>query len=410
MMIIFKRKSKEKKGRIFIKFIRITFIILIFINHYFSKNISTFMSKLNYIKECNNIEDYLKFCNSQLIKLKKIKKYKNPKISIVSPIYNRGNYVQRFIKSIQNQNFKDIEIILIDDCSNDNTYLLVNNYSKLDNRIILIKNKKNKGTFASRNLGSLVSKGEYIILPDPDDILEKNCLHYFYNLAKKNDYELIRFYIYQGKRKIFFGNHIINLPSKIIYQPELSTYLFYASKRVYQIDFNVSNKFIKREVLIRVLNCISNYMFIYMNIYEDGILNYFLYFFSKSFFFAKKISYYYIINPHSITTKKFKKEYLKCIFWHLKFVFEFSKNKKYTKEMSNVLFKRIGIGRNIIKIAKYIRKDFNFFIDIIDEFLMSEFINNKNKKYILKIKKIIIKQRRNFFRKNAKLIQRRKNN
>ena len=395
-MIIFKRNQRKKKERIFINFIRFSFIILIFINNYFIENVSTFMSKLNYIKECNKIEEYLKFCNSQLIKLKKIKKYKNPKISIVSPIYNRGKYIQRFIKSIQNQNFKEIEIILIDDCSNDNTYLLINKYSEIDNRIILIKNKKNKGTFASRNLGILASKGEYIILPDPDDILNKNCLHYFYNLAKKNDYDLIRFYIYEGKGKIFFGNHIIHLPSKNIYQPELSTYLFYALKRIYQIDFNVANKFIKRKVLITVLNCISKYMFLYMNIYEDGILNYFLYLFSNSFFFAKKISYYYIINPNSITTKKFKPEYLKCIFWHLKFVFEYSKNNKKSKEMSNILFKRIGIGRKIIKIVKHIRKDFNFFIDIIDEFLMNDFINNKNKKYLIKIKKIILKKKRKY--------------
>ena len=395
-MIIFKRNQRKKKERIFTNFIRFSFIILIFINNYFIENVSTFMSKLNYIKECNKIEEYLKFCNSQLIKLKKMKKYKNPKISIVSPIYNRGKYIQRFIKSIQNQNFEEIEIILIDDCSNDNTYLLINKYSEIDNRIILIKNKKNKGTFASRNLGILASKGEYIILPDPDDILNKNCLHYFYNLAKKNDYDLIRFYIYEGKGKIFFGNHIIHLPSKNIYQPELSTYLFYALKRIYQIDFNVSNKFIKRKVLITVLNCISNYMFLYMNIYEDGILNYFLYLFSNSFFFAKKISYYYIINPHSITTKKFKPEYLKCIFWHLKFVFEYSKNNKKSKEMSNILFKRIGIGRKIIKIVKHIRKDFNFFIDIIDEFLMNDFINNKNKKYLIKIKKIILKKKRKY--------------
>ena len=255
-MIIFKRNQRKKKERIFTNFIRFSFIILIFTNNYFIENVSTFMSKLNYIKECNKIEEYLKFCNSQLIKLKKIKKYKNPKISIVSPIYNRGKYIQRFIKSIQNQNFEEIEIILIDDCSNDNTYLLINKYSEIDNRIILIKNKKNKGTFASRNLGILASKGEYIILPDPDDILNKNCLHYFYNLAKKNDYDLIRFYIYEGKGKIFFGNYIIHLPSKNIYQPELSTYLFYALKRIYQIDFNVSNKFIKRKVLITVLNCI----------------------------------------------------------------------------------------------------------------------------------------------------------
>ena len=102
-------------------------------------------------------------------------------------------------------------------------------------------------------------------------------------MAKKNDYELIRFYLYTGKRRIYFGYHVMPLPSKPIYQPELSTYLFYAQKICKQIDYNVSNKFIKREALIRALNYISNNIFLYINRFEDGILNYFLFRASKSF-------------------------------------------------------------------------------------------------------------------------------
>ena len=114
-------------------------------------------------------------------------------------------------------------------------------------------------------------------------------LLYFYNLAIRNNYELIRFYIYTGKRRIYFGYHVIPLPSIPIYQPELSTYLFYASKFLRQIDYNVSNKFIKREALIRAMSIISNELFIYMTNFEDGVLNYFLYRASKSFILKKKL-------------------------------------------------------------------------------------------------------------------------
>ena len=371
-MIFFQLKSNDKKKR---KFIIIVIIIFLFLIYYFNKNNSTIVGNNNYINEINKIEDYLKLCKNELIKLKKVKIYNSPKISIVAPVYNRGKYVQRFIKSIQNQNFQEIEIILIDDCSQDNTNLLIKKYMQEDNRIILIHNKKNKGTFASRNIGSLISRGEFVILPDPDDILEQSCLQYFYNLAKKNDFELIRFYIYQGKGIIYFGKHIIHLQSKPIYQPELSTYIFYAKKYLFQIDFNVSNKFIKREALIRALNYISNNIFLYINRFEDGILNYFLFRASKSFYFAKKIGYYYIINNESITKKKFNSSDLRYIFWHLKFVFEHSKNSKYDKDMSNILFRRIGIRRNIKKCVLYINNDFNFYIDIIDEYLENEFIS-----------------------------------
>ena len=381
-------KGKKK----IINCIRIVIIIFLFLNNYFNKNSSTFIGNKNYIKEFNKIEDYLKLCKSELIKIKKIKKYINPKISIVSPIYNRGKYVQRFIKSIQNQSFKDIELILVDDCSNDNTNILIKKYQLEDNRIILIKNKKNKGTFASRNLGSLKTKGQYIMFPDPDDILEQTCLHYFYNLARKNNYELIRFHIYLGKKKIYFGKHIFQLPSKPIYQPELSTYLFYASKFIFQIDFNVSNKFIKREALFRALNYISDNLYLYITRFEDGILNYLLYRVSKSFFFSKKIAYYYIINRDSITKKKYKISDLKCTFWYLKFIFEYSKNTKYEKNMFNTLFRRIVIKRNVIHSIINISNDFYFYIDIIDSFLNNEFIDNKNKKYLTNIRKKLKKK------------------
>ena len=390
-MISFHIKSNDRRNKNFLKFIRFVFILLLFLNYYFNNKITSYAANFNYIKECNKIEEYLKFCNNQLIKIKKSKKYAHPKISIISPIYNRGKYVLRFIKSIQNQNFKDIEIILVDDCSNDNTKLLIKQYQKEDQRIILIQNKKNRGTFASRNIGTLISKGKFIMLPDPDDILEQNCLHYFYNLAKRNDYELIRFYIYTGKRRIYFGYHVIPLPSIPIYQPKLSTYLFYASKFLRQIDYNVSNKFIKREALIRAMNIISNEIFIYMTNFEDGVLNYFLYRTSKSFFLKKKIAYYYIKNSNSITTKGIKTRDLKFIFLHLKFVFQNSKNNKYEKDMSNILFRRIGIWRNIKKRVFSLKNDFKFYLDIIDEFLNNEFINNNNKHYLKQTKKNLLK-------------------
>ena len=388
-MIIFYLTMIEKKGS-FIKY-RIVIILFLLVFNYFNKNNSNFVGNFNYEKEFNKIEEYLKFCNNELIKLKKIKKYKNPKISIVSTIYNRGKYIQRFIKSIQNQNFKEVEIILVDDYSHDNSNHLIKNVMQYDNRILLIQNKKNKGTFASRNIGALKTKGQFVMFPDPDDILEQNCLKFFYNLAKKYDFELIRFHIYLGKGEIYYGKHINSLPSKPIYQPQLSTYIFYATKFHFQTDFNVSNKFIKREALIRTLNYISKDMFLYMNIFEDGILNYFFYRNSKSFFFSKKVAYYYIINNDSITTKIINYSlYLKCLFFHLKFVFEYSKNTKYEKNMSNILIRRIVIRKHINKKVLLINNDFTFYIHIIDEFLENEFISNKNKNYLMKTRKNIL--------------------
>jgi len=90
------------------------------------------------LKEIKNIESYLNLCNISNISelyFSDIKKF--PKISIISTIYNRGEYILIFLKSIQNQNFSDIEIILIDDFSSDNSFELIKQYKSIDKRIIL---------------------------------------------------------------------------------------------------------------------------------------------------------------------------------------------------------------------------------------------------------------------------------
>ena len=83
----------------------------------------------------------------KLINKKKLRNKKDPKISIISPIHNREKFILRFLRSIQNQFYDDIEIILVDDFSTDNSVKLIEKYQKEDERIILLKHKKNKGTF-----------------------------------------------------------------------------------------------------------------------------------------------------------------------------------------------------------------------------------------------------------------------
>ena len=93
----------------------------------------------------NKFNFYINFCdNSKLIKNKKYKLNDKPKISVIMPIYNGAKYLKHSLSSIQNQNMKDIEIILIDDFSLDNTIIILEEYMKNDQRIRLIKNNKNK--------------------------------------------------------------------------------------------------------------------------------------------------------------------------------------------------------------------------------------------------------------------------
>jgi hypothetical protein len=165
-------KKNEEISILFFKIIIIIFCILYNIKLFANINaFNLYMKKRNEIK---NIETYLKFCKSQKIKFIKYQKRNNPKISIISPVHNRQKYLSRFIKSVQNQNFKNIELILVDDNSLDNGSNIIKKYENKDKRIIVIKNKKNRGTFFSRNIGVLHSRGQYEILPDPDYIISQD--------------------------------------------------------------------------------------------------------------------------------------------------------------------------------------------------------------------------------------------
>ena len=93
-------------------------------------------------------------------------------ISIIVPCYNVSKYVSKCLDSLINQTYKNIEIILVDDCSNDNTRDILKEYLKKDNRIKLICNKKNSGLSFSRNVGISNSSGQYIGFIDSDDYVD----------------------------------------------------------------------------------------------------------------------------------------------------------------------------------------------------------------------------------------------
>ena len=104
---------------------------------------------------------------------KNLKNIQNPKISIVISVFNREDYIFSTIRSVQNQKFSEIEILIIDDHSTDSTVKYVKEMQKQDPRIKLFMNKKNMGTLYSKSIGVLNAKGEYIYSLDSDDMLLK---------------------------------------------------------------------------------------------------------------------------------------------------------------------------------------------------------------------------------------------
>ena len=114
-----------------------------------------------------------------------------PLVSIIVPVYNTEKYLPICLDSLVNQTFKDIEVICIDDKSKDSSLKILQDYSKKDSRIKIIKNEVNKGLGETRNVGIRNSKGNYISFVDSDDYIDINFIKYFYETVKKYDADIV---------------------------------------------------------------------------------------------------------------------------------------------------------------------------------------------------------------------------
>jgi glycosyltransferase involved in cell wall biosynthesis len=115
-----------------------------------------------------------------------MKSKKNPKISVITAVYNGERFLVKTIESILNQTFKNFEYILINDCSKDKSLKIMKEYKKKDKRIVLINNKKNIGSASSRNLGLKMARGGYIAILDHDDLALPERLEKEQNYLEKN--------------------------------------------------------------------------------------------------------------------------------------------------------------------------------------------------------------------------------
>lgn len=116
-----------------------------------------------------------------------------PAVSVIIPMYNVEKYIGECLDSILNQTFQDFEVIVVDDCSTDNSRAVVESYlKKFGGRLILSKTKKNSGTPAEPcNLGLALSHGDYLFFMDNDDTITPIALEELYTVAKDFDADVV---------------------------------------------------------------------------------------------------------------------------------------------------------------------------------------------------------------------------
>ena len=162
--------KKSLKERIFIKklFCQTFIVLVIFLSSIMNNN----SIEKNSLEERKYIQNYmdLVFNGTKIDKDKIYYPSINPKISIIISVYNGEAFLRTALLSIQNQVFKDIEIIMIDDGSEDNSVNLIKELMKTEPRIVLLENGKNKGILYTKTQAILHAKGKYVMTMDEDDI------------------------------------------------------------------------------------------------------------------------------------------------------------------------------------------------------------------------------------------------
>ena len=299
--------------------------------------------------------------------------YDKPKISIFLPIYNKEKYLKRSISSIQKQSLKEIEIIPVNDCSTDNSLNILKELAKKDSRIKIINNKKNSGSCFSRMVGILNSKGEYLMNLDPDDEYNgKNSLKDLYNLAEELKVDFVTFFeiFLPGKVK---SKQYSNF-NQIIKQPKILESAFSHENKL--IDFYITNKLIKRNLLENAIKLFGNRIYEEKwNYFEDNIWSVLVYKYANSSVFVNKNVYlYYSQNNDSVMNNRGNILELKNLLLRNELFQEIFINKNEEKYITSGYLELLEMLENNIKVIEN---------NIDVKYLCLNNLNNYIKKYNL---------------------------
>ena len=163
-------------------------------------------------------------------------KEKRPCVSIVVPVYNVEKYLSECMDSLVNQTLKNIEIVCVNDGSTDESLKILNKYAKDDNRIVII-DKKNTGYGDSMNLGFEKATGEYVGIVESDDFIELDAFEKMYEIAKKNDVEIVKanFYEYVTDKGADVHKSTLFLKDEVgrVVDPRSSRHVFYQQPSIW---------------------------------------------------------------------------------------------------------------------------------------------------------------------------------
>ena len=393
-------------------------LFLIFILIYFIFKIKTFIisffttinnKKLNniyppvnktLIKELNTIIKSFELNttnNNNIQNNNKSSLSQNPKISVIIPIYNNAEKIGLTIHSIQRQNLMDIEIIIIDDNSEDNSIKTIEQFQQDDSRIKLLKNKNNRGILYTRSIGVLNSKGNYIFPINSGDVFINDIFNLCYDEAELNFLDIVEFsgynFSYYNQNTTISPTSIQNflnykIDGEIIVQPGLSNFIYREKNDSTDydiIDELIFGKCIKTNIYKNTIDLLNFFIFTEkLFFYESQVINFGLFKKANSFKFINRNGIIHIHKEKVINNKN------QLFHDKLKYAISLYKILKDTKNVKIAIYE----FENVLNLfTSDINEDNKKLVnDAFNEINECQFITNDKKKELeIKIRNMIKK-------------------
>ena len=315
-----------------------------------------------------------------------------PKVSIIITLYNQVSFIPKIYSCILRQSFKELEIIFIDDGSEDKPLKIIKKLMEKDKRIFFIKNSINKGQFYSRNKAVLFSKGEYIFIIDPDDLLLNDIIIKAYMTAKFYKLDIVHYHHMVGNitnNKFFKKKNVTG----IFYHPEIKN-IFFIIKDRYLWD-----KLIKRNIFIKSIFFMkAKFRNERFSIHNDDTACFGLFRVANSYGFLECVGYFYNRENENSTHKQ---NYLqkningryRSLFSTMKYYYEQTDNNTYEKIMGGYNFYKLRVTQHYKRKINFLTKGFDYIIDVLDLYINSPYYSNEQKKSFRKFKDKIKKQK-----------------
>ena len=336
-----------------------------------------------------DFKEFGKLClEEKLISTDKIEYNNKPSISVILPSYNKEDFLLKSVRSIQNQSFKNIEIIIVNDCSTDNSSKIFDYLLNSDPRIRIFNHLKNLGLWRSRLNGILYSKGKYIIHFDPGDLYEDNyILEDSFNLMEKYNFDSAKF----NFRLVFnlkdFSNSKVfiseNFKTKIKYGP---TEIQNADRTTFNGWGNIWVRIVKKDIYSKGLYLLNNIILnIYKNMWEDVWNNAIISKASQDFLIFNRVGYLYVQETNSegrvkAATEKQRdktiKEYLGFLYFDLNMMDKIDNKNSIIEKL-----RKYDSNHDRIKL-EFLKTKFNMLHDLLNVLIDDPYVSENNKRFL----------------------------